>query len=154
MDYLFISFQIHRDFSAQLEERDFTHFGVILGREDAFFSIEQALLCLTHFDTGQISQEITLFGYLVILFGGYQVLAFQVQQAEVVTVCLPQVAQVGTQGLLYLLAFQLGVADGKAGIALFAPAVSVEDIETDGDASAESPMLRWRVAFTSYLLKV
>ena len=64
-DYLFISFQIHRDFSAQLEERDFTHFGVILGREDAFFGIEQALLCLTHFDTGQISQEITLFGYLV-----------------------------------------------------------------------------------------
>ena len=42
--------------------------------------------------------------------------------------------------MLYLFAFQLGIADSKAGIALLALAVPIENIETDGDASAESPI--------------
>ena len=125
---------------AYLEQGYFAHFRIVFGREDALFGVQQTFLGFTHFDTGQISQQVTFLGDFVILLGRNQVLAFQVQQLEIVPVSLPQVAQVRPESLFQFLPFQLCVADGQAGVPFFASAVSVEQVETYGDTSVESPI--------------
>ncbi len=68
---------------------DFAKFGVVLGHKDAFFGIEETLLGLAHFDSGEVAQEVAFAGDIVVLLCGYQILAFQGEEAEVVFVGLP-----------------------------------------------------------------
>ena len=72
-------FQILRNLSADLQQRDLAKFGVIFCGEDAFFCIQQTLLCFTYLKTGKVSLYITIHGNIVIVFGSYEVLTFQIQ---------------------------------------------------------------------------
>ena len=47
--------------------------------QDAFFCIQQTLLCFTYLKTGKVSLYITIHGNIVIIFGSYEVLTFQIQ---------------------------------------------------------------------------
>ena len=79
-----LSFQILRNLPADLKQGDFTHFRIILGGKNALLGIEQALLGFAHLDSRQVAQEITVFGYLMILLGRNQILTLQAQKAEVI----------------------------------------------------------------------
>lgn len=136
-------FQVFRDFSADLQEGYFAHLRVVFRRKNPFFSIQQTLLCFTHFDTRQVSQQIAFLGYFMVFFGSNEVLSFQIQQAEIVPVGLPKVAEVSTQSLFQFITLQLGVADSQTGIAFFSFAVTVENIESDCNATVESPVVAY-----------
>ena len=109
-------FQIACDLSAELQQRYFTHFGIVLGRKDTFFRIQQTLLGFAHLNARQIPQQVAFFRYFVVLFGRDEILSFQVEQADIVSVCLPEIAQVSAQPLFQLVAGELRVTDCQTGV--------------------------------------
>ena len=88
-----------------------------------------------------------------IVLGGDEVLPFQVQHLQVVAVGLPQVTQVGPQCQFQLVALQACVLHGDAGIAPFALAVAVEEVEPNGDAPVESEVVAAAVAVDVILVE-
>ena len=122
-DDRFRSLQIDPDVSADLLQRYFAELGIVLRREDALLGVEQALLRLAHLDAGQIAQQVTLHGDLVVLAGGDQILGFELDHFEVVAVGLPEIRQIRHERRLQLLTGQFGVFDRDPSVALLAAAV-------------------------------
>ena len=91
-----------------------------------------------HFNTGEVTEHISFHGNLMVFFGCNKVLTFQVQHLEVVLIGLPQVTQVGAQGLFQLFPFQTGVLHCDTCIPEFAATVAVKEIEAYGDAYVQS----------------
>ena len=84
-----------------------------------------------HLDSGEITQHITFHGNFMVFLGCYKILTLQLQHLQVILVCLPQIAQVGTQSLFQLVALQACILNGNPGIVAFAAAVAVEQVELD-----------------------
>ena len=57
---VFLFFQVFCNLSADLQQRDLAKFGVIFCGEDAFFCIQQTLLCFTYLKTGKVSLGLIL----------------------------------------------------------------------------------------------
>ena len=70
----------------------------------------------------------------MVFLGCYKILTLQLQHLQVILVCLPQIAQVGTQSLFQLVALQACILNGNPGIVAFAAAVAIEQVEADGQA--------------------
>ena len=89
--------QVVHNAATELQKRNFANLRIVFSHEYAFFGIEQALLCLAHFDARQVAQHISFHSDVVVFLRRNQVLSFEAQQSEVVLVSLPQVGQVGLQ---------------------------------------------------------
>lgn len=122
-------FEVGGDASAELAEGDFAELRVVFGFEDALFGIEQALLRLAHFYSGEVAEEEAFAGDEVVLLCRDEVLAFEGEQLEVVVIRLPEVGQVGAQRLFQFQFREFGVFYVCQGVAPFALAVSVEELE-------------------------
>ena len=109
-------------------------------REDTFFGVEQTLLCFAHLDTGEVALHVAFDGDVVVVACCDEVLALQVEQVQVVFVCLPHVHEVGAQALFQLLVGEFGVLDFQACVVEFAASVSVEEVEPESQSGVKAPV--------------
>ena len=74
------------DLSAELQEGNLAYLGGIFGDGLALFRFEQAVLGFTQFDSGQVTQLVTIDCDPIILLCRDQVLFLQAPEVEVITV--------------------------------------------------------------------
>lgn len=82
--------------------------------------------------------DVAVHGDVVIVFGGDEILPFQVEQLQIVAIRLPEVAEVGAERQFQFLPFEAAVLEGERCIPTFAAAVAVEDVEADGHSGVEA----------------
>ena len=95
---------------------------------------------LAHLNTRYVAEHVTLLCNLVVLACVYHVLLLKVQQLYIVPVCLPQVAELGLESKLKLVALQLRIGNLNLRIAHLALAVAVPQVESYGHACAAAPV--------------